>query len=395
MKESAQVDRSLFEVMVQSFSILKEPRKNKMLTYPLEEVLFLVYCSSVCGINSYEEIEDFGEDRQDWLRKYLPYENGIPSHDTINRVMGLLDTHELERMLVAISSYELTLTNGTVVHIDGKWLGKSATANQQQTNKSEGGKQATIMVNAFSAAHRSCLASLEVGSKSGEKQAVEGILELLELSGCILTMDAGYCYKDVAEQVRKKGADYLIGLKKNQPSLFNFASRQFESGRSSSSSETFDKGHSREERRRCRVLEIKDIPEVSIEDTTMLEKWEGLTSLVQVESWVKDKTKGKEHHEQRFYICSLGIEAKKAAEMVRGHWSIENKLHWMLDVTMGEDDSTKRSANSAANYSIFRKMGLNKLQNWDAEKSKRISIKRKQNKCMANTKNLEQVLGFY
>lgn len=395
MKETHLSSKPFLEVISDSFSTLTDPRVFYKLTYSIEEVLFLVYCSSVCNIESYEEIQDFGEGRLDWLRKYLPYEHGIPSHDTINRVMGLLNTRELEQMLVDVANYSITLPDGCVVNIDGKWLGRSATAKQQQTKKSDGGRQASIMVNAYSAMHSSCLASLEVSDKSGEKQAVSGLLGLLELSGCILTMDAGYCYKDTVQEIRSCGADYLIGLKDNQPLLAGFARDKFREGPVSSEFETVGKGHGRQERRVCSVLDIRDMPMLDASGKKAIDGWDGLTSLIQVESWVHDTVKDREHHECRLYISSCAIDAERASNIVRGHWRIENSLHWVLDVILNEDNSTKRSGNSPVNFSIFRKLGLNKLQEWAPDMGKKISIKRKQNKCMANTEKLEEALGFF
>jgi predicted transposase YbfD/YdcC len=378
-----------------SFARLSDPRVCHKVSYSLEEVLFLVYCSSVCDMPSYEEIHDFGEDRLDWLRKYLPYQNGIPSHDTINRVMGLIDTRELERMLSDVANYEIVLPDGCIVSIDGKWLGRSATVRQQQTKKSDGGRQACMMVNAYSASHSWCIASVEVAGKSGEIHAVGGILRLLDLSGCLLTMDAGYCSKDTAKQVKEAGADYLMGLKGNQPLLHELAQCQFEKGVQSSQFQTLDTGHGREERRLCTALNISDIAELGEPGKKAIEGWPSLRSLIQIESWVLDTVKGIDRHEKRLYISSMLMDAKQAASAVREHWRIENSLHWVLDVCLGEDQSTKRSMNSAANFSLFRKIGLNRLQAWDPGMSKKISIKRKQNKCMANTKNLEEVLGFF
>lgn len=387
--------KPFLEVVSDSFSTLTDPRVLYKITYSIEEVLFLVYCSSVCNMDSYEEIQDFGEDRLDWLRKYLPYKQGIPSHDTINRVMGLLNTKELEKMLVDIANYEICLPNGSIVNIDGKWLGRSATVKEQQTKKSDGGKQASIMVNAYSAMYNSCIASVEVGDKSGEKQAVSGLLSLLDLSGCILTMDAGYCYKDTAQEIISCKADYLIGLKDNQPLLVEFARNQFKEDFRSSEFETTDKGHGREERRIYSVLNINDMPLLSASEYRAIEGWQGLRSLIQVESWVHDTVKDKKYQERRLYISSCAIDASKAENIVRGHWRIENSLHWILDVCLGEDSSTKRSRNSAVNFSIFRKLGLNKLQAWNPKEGKKISIKRKQNKCMASTENLKNALGFF
>ena len=381
-------------VVIHHLSELTDYRKPDKIAYNLSEILFLVYCSSVCGVETYEEISDFGHVRTNWLRKYYPYENGIPSHDTINRVMGMLRTSELEKMFTTLSSYGIELPEGDVVSVDGKWLRGSATATQKQTKRSDGGKQAAIMVNVYSTATRLCLATKEVNDKSGEKQAVEGILELLDLSNCIVTMDAGYCYKDVAKQVLEAGADYVIGLKGNQAKLYGFAQSAMESGRSDSEAITEEKAHSREEKRTCKVLSINSISDaMTNEEQEMLAAWDGLKCIIRIESEVRDMVKGTQRKDCRYFISSKIMDASKAMEVARSHWHIENKLHWCLDVVMGEDDSKKRANRSAQNFSFFRKVGFNKLQAGRDEK-KTISLARMQKKCMLSEIFHQNILGL-
>ena len=204
MKGQSTKKSRFLDVVITHMSDITDMRSADRVFFSLEEILFLVYCSSACSIESYDEIHDFGEERIDWLRKYLAYENGIPSHDTINRVMGLLKTKELEQMFATLSNYNVELEDGSLVHIDGKWLGRSATVKEQQMKKSQGGKQAKIMVNVYNSKNRLCMATTEVDDKSGEIDSIDDILRLLDLSGCMVTMDAGYCYQGVVEKFRRE-----------------------------------------------------------------------------------------------------------------------------------------------------------------------------------------------
>ncbi|QQS30132.1 MAG: ISAs1 family transposase [Sphingobacteriales bacterium] len=174
----------------------------------------MVFCSLLCGCSSFEEISDFGQLKLDWLRKHLPYKKGIPSHDTINRLLSILNTKQLEKVLSGICQYSIHLTNGSIVNIDGKRLSGSATIKEQQTKNTEGGRHAVVMVNVYCDAVKACLASIEVSGKAGEKNAITEILEVLDLSNCILTLDAGYCYTDVAKEIIEAQADYVMGVKR-------------------------------------------------------------------------------------------------------------------------------------------------------------------------------------
>ena len=322
----------------------------------LKEILFLIFCASLCGSQSYEEICDFGIGKLNWLRKYLPYKKGIPSHDTLNRVLGLLNVKQLEKVLTGIANYKIELSTGCVVNIDGKWISRSATIKEQQTKKENGGKQAVNMVNVFCKEINSCLASVRVGSKSGEKNAVSEVLEILDLSNCLITMDAGYCYTDVADEIKAGGADYLIGLKGNQPKLFELTQELLEQEMSLEiHKDKESRGHGRKEVRSCRVLKISKIEhKLKDEEKGILARWNGLTSLIEITSNREVISTNTKSTEKRYYISSKDLKAKQANEIVRNHWAVENNLHWVLDVAFGEDDSTKRSGNSATNFSIIR-----------------------------------------
>jgi len=379
------------KLLIVKFDECDDFRDPSKINYTLVEILFLTFCGSVCGCETYQEIVDFGELKLDWLRKFLPFEEGIPSHDTIGRVLSMLNTKQLEKALVDFSQCGIQLPNGSVINIDGKWLSRSATIKEQQTKKSKGGKQAVNMVNVYCSVVNTCLASLRVGSKEGEKDALDEILSLLDLSHCLLTMDAGYCYTDVAEKIVGNQADYLIGLKANQPKLLAATKDLFEN---CPAVETYigeqENTHGRLEKRTCKVLNFSNLDQQYQDQyEEVFQNWKGLNCLIKVVCKRTVKATNKTSAEARYYISSKEQMPEKANEIVRGHWQVENNLHWILDVHFGEDRSTKRAGNSAQNFSIIRKMACNKLKTFDDPK---VSMKRKLRKCAMDEEYLENVL---
>lgn len=391
MHQAPFLNESPLNLLIEELNECDDFRDPNMIDYPLVEILFLAFCGSLCGCQTYEEIVDFGELKLLWLGKFLPYKEGIPERDTIRRAFGMLNPKQLEKVLINFSKLDIKLPNGSVLNMDGKWLSRSATIKEQQTKKSKGGKQAVNMVNVYCSTVNSCLASLRVSSKEGEKDALEDILSLLDLSHCMITMDAGYCYRDVAEKIVDKKADYLIGLKANQPKLLAAAQDLL---KNCPAVETYigeeEDSHGRLEQRTCKVINFSNL-EQPYQDQygEIFERWKGLDCLIQVVCKRTVKSKNKTSAEARYYISSKEQMPKKANEIVRGHWRVENSLHWMLDVHFGEDKSTKRAGNSAQNFSIIRKMAFNKLKTFDDPK---VSMKRKLRKCALDEEYLEKVL---
>lgn len=381
----------LTSVIITGFKKFPDNRKPFKVYYELSEVLFLVFCSLLCGCSSFEEISDFGQLKLDWLRKHLPYKKGIPSHDTINRLLSILNTKQLEKVLSGICQYSIHLTNGSIVNIDGKRLSGSATIKEQQTKNTEGGRHAVVMVNVYCDAVKACLASIEVSGKSGEKNAITEILEVLDLSNCILTLDAGYCYTDVAKEIIEAQADYVMGVKKNQPKLLAAAEQLLSQD---SNTETYagkeEDSHGRLEQRTCKVVNLSKIDQSLIEPhKAVLDKWEGLMCLIMICSFRKVKATGKSTSEKRYYIASIEMMPERACRITREHWGIENKLHWVLDAVMGEDKSKKRAGNTGANFSVLQKIALNIIKNHDDPKA---NTKRKFRKCLFSDAYLESTL---
>ncbi len=391
MQDTTKKKENTLKFLLSKFEGCDDYRDPNRIDFRLEEILFLTFCATVCGSESYQEVVDFGEERLDWLRKFLPYQNGMPSHDTIGRVFSMMNTKQLEKVLTEFSSYGIELSNGEIVSIDGKWLSRSATVKQQQTKKSEGGKQAINMVNVYCSAINSCLASIRVSSKSGEKNALDEILELLDLSYCVITLDAAYCYTDVAEKIVKSEADYLIGLKGNQPTLFEAAKDLLENCPAIEVHADEQKSsHGRLEQRTCKVLNFSNLDKEYHEKyDSLFSKWAKLNCLIMVVCERTVKLNSKTSAEARFYISSKELNPKRANEIVRQHWHVENSLHWVLDAILGEDRSTKRDGNSAQNFSILRKMAFNKLKAHDDPK---VSMRRRLKKCALSISYLEDVL---
>jgi len=380
-----------FQILISQFNNCDDYRLLSRTEHTLSEILFLTFCALVSGSETYEEVGDFGEMKLKWLRKFLPYKNGIPSHDTIGRVLSFLNVKHLEKALANFSSYGIELPNGSIVNIDGKWISRSATSKEQQTKKSQGGKRAVIMVNAFCSALNSCLSSIRVGSKSGEKKALEDILVLLDLSHCIITLDAGFCHKDVVQQIIDVEADYVIGLKKNQPTLFAAAKDLIHRCPATEvHTDPQTDSHGRLEQRTCKVLNFSNLDQEYLDQYgSLLSKWPGLNCFIMVQCQRTVKSKNKTSNEARFYISSQQMMPEKANTVVRQHWHVENSLHWVLDATMKEDKGTKRAGNAAANFSILRKMAFNKLKAFDDPK---VSMRRRLKKCAMDENYLEKVM---
>lgn len=391
MRETPKKKESVLKFILGKFEGCDDYRDPYRISFTLGEILFLTFCATVSGCESYQEIVDFGEERLEWLRKYLPYENEMPSHDTIARVLSMLNPKQFEKVLAEVSSYGIELSNGAVINIDGKWLSRSATIKEQQTKKSEGGKQAINMVNVYCSEINNCLASIRVSSNSGEKNALDDILTLLDLSGCIITFDAGFCYTDVCEKIVEGGADYLIGLKGNQPSLYESAKELLENCPATEIHIDEEKSsHGRLEQRTCKVLNFSNLDVEYVDKyNPIFSKWKKLNCLIMVECKRNVLAKNKTSAEARFYISSQELMPKRANEIVRKHWHVENNLHWVLDTILGEDKSTKREGNSAQNFSILRKMAFNKLKSFDDPK---VSMRRRLKKCAMSVPYLERVL---
>lgn len=328
------------------FSELKDPRVERTREHLLEENLLIAIAAILSGASGWNEIENYGKAKIDWLRSFLTLPSGIPSHDTFNRVFAALDPQELEKGFLAWITSIARLTAGEVVSIDGKAL--------RGTRKAVN-KGLVHLVSAWANANNLVLAQRKVDDKSNEITAIPKLLAALELSGTVVTIDAMGCQKAIAKKIVDKKADYILSVKENQQLLLDDIQDSFRMLAADAVAEEIDCGHGRVERRGCAVLG----------DLSLLDKpsdWAGLRSLVRIQAERFHKASGKTEQETRYYISSLYPNAARLNQLVRPHWGIENKLHWVLDVAFGEDRSRKRAGHAAQNFSGLNRIALNLLK---------------------------------
>lgn len=349
------------------FDNITDPRIDRTKRYPLIEVIFLIVSAVVSGCEGWKSIRDFGEMKLDWLREYLPYENGIPVDDTIARLIRRLDTKEFESCFIDWMCDVEKATEGEVIAIDGKTLRRS--------DDKSSGKSAIHMVSAWSSVNGVVLGQEKTDEKSNEITAIPALLNALAIKGCLVTIDAMGCQKEIAEQIVEKKANYLLALKGNQGNLHADVSDFFEAAKQDNfahvehdSYEDIDAGHGRIETRRAYVINVKRYKK----SFPTAKEWKKLNSIVMVES---ERDMGSSTTtDRRFYISSSLSSAQTLLEASRKHWGVENSLHWTLDVTFREDESRIRKGASPENYAIFRHVALNILRKDTSEKA---SIKRK------------------
>ena len=356
------------------FAELSDPRVERTREHLLEEILLMAIAAVLSGAGSWNEIEDYGNAKRPWFNGFLKLPGGIPSHDTFNRVISGLDPAEMERgfsdWVVSIAK----LTAGEVVAIDGKSL----------CGTREAGKKTLVhMVSAWASANNLVLAQRKVDDKSNEITAISRLLDSLELSGTVVTIDGMGCQRSIAANIVAKKTDYILAVKENQGHLLAEIKGSFQMLAADAIAEEIDCGHGRVERRRCSI----------IADLSLLEKaseWSSLQGLVRIESERYHKATGKTEREIRYYITSLKPDAGRLNRTIRQHWGIENKLHWALDVSFGEDLDRKRAGHAAQNFSLLNRIALNLLKQ---DKTCKLGIKGKRLKAGWDNDYLLQILG--
>src|SRR5271170_2588841 len=328
------------------FAELRDPRIERNREHLLEEILLIGIAAVLSGAESWNDIADYGEDKQEWLKTFLTLPSGIPSHDTFNRVFAALDPDEMERGFVAWVSSIAKLTAGEVVAIDGKTL----------CGTREAGKKTLVhLVSAWASANNLVLAQRRVDEKSNEITAIPKLLDALELSGTVVTIDAMGRQRAIAEKIAAKKADYILAVKENQGHLLEAIQDSFQRLAADAVAEEIDCGHGPVEQRTCSVIADLSLVEKAAE-------WASLQGLVRIEAERYHKATGKTERETRYYITSLKPDAARLNRSIRQHWGIENKLHWVLDVGFGEDLDRKRAGHAAHNFSILNRIALNLLQ---------------------------------
>jgi len=353
------------------FSRLPDPRGDRGRRHHLIDVMVIAVLAVLCGAEHWTEMEEFGHAKEKWLKTFLELPNGVPSHDTFGEVFAALDPDAFE---ACFRAWTLAVAGEIVgvLAIDGKTIRRSYDAATGQT--------AVHMVSAWAADNGVVFGQVAVGDKSCELEAIPALLKLLSLKGLIVTIDALGCQKEIAGQIVRQGGDYLLAVKDNQPTLhadikglFEWAENRGFAGLKHASSEETTKGHGRVEARRVSVL--WDLRQIAGAD-----QWPGLSCVVKVRSErtaIGPKGGGKTSVQDRFYISS--VKTRRSEELgraARAHWGVENGLHWVLDVTFGEDSSRVRMRRAAQNLSRVKRLTLNILKLAPMTKSKSIKSKR-------------------
>lgn len=337
------------------FASLKDKRMERCRKHSLQDILVIAICGFICGVDNWADMELFGNAKLVWFRTFLELPNGIPSHDTFGRVFSQLEPETFARCFTQWAQAVADGTEGKVVAIDGKAVRRSFDKAKQ--------KSCMHLVNAWVAENRCVLGQVACEEKSNEITAIPQLLDLLSLKGCIVTLDAMGCQKAIVERIVERGADYVIALKGNQESLHEEVKAVFagvEEGPAGAQgliySETFEEGHGRVETRRCWVTS-------RVEEYARHTEWKGLRSFVMVESERTERERNETKVERRYFISSLlADDAARMASIVRTHWTVENDLHWSLDVAFREDESRVREEHAQQNMSMMRRLALSLLK---------------------------------
>ena len=349
--------------LIECFEELSDPRMNRTRYHKLVDILVIGLCSLLTGGEGFSDMEVFGKAKQDWLKTFLELPKGIPSHDTFNRVFSAIDPHAfLECFIQWVQGICPALQN-EIVAIDGKALRHAL----------DEGQAIPYIVSAWASNNGLTLGQVKVNDKSNEITAIPELLRALELKGCIVTLDAMGCQKDIAARIIAKQADYVLALKGNHATIHEEVKEYFDAAvppcaiqcadadalGAMDFFQTVEKDHGRiETRRYWHSTDIEWFADKPL--------WKGLRSFGMVESI--RRIKGKSSIERRYYLCSLPFGAQQFAKAARGHWGVENPLHWSLDVTFGEDNSRARTKNAAQNVATLRRIALNLVKNKPAKK---------------------------
>ncbi len=370
---------------------IQDFRKARGQRYRLHNLLAIFILAIISGADDFEAVAEFAKSRGDFLKRHQLIENDrFPSHDLFRWILQMIDKQSFSKLLstwLQTAAEQIVLKEATVaipthkmIHIDGKSLRASRSGNQHS-------RSALQIVSAYCSTNSICLGQLLIDKKSCEKTAIPKLLELLDLQDTLTTIDAMATHPKNAAAIIGKGGDYLLALKKNNKHFYEEVVSFFEHFQHTAlitdQIETYDQAHGRKEIRRCMIIS-------NLEYFPDAENWEELTSLICIESQrtIRDKTS----HEKRFYLSSLPPKAKALAEAVRKHWTVENELHWSLDVSFNEDRCRIKDKQAAANFAAARRFALGLLKNANISKH---SIKTQRLQAAWDTKFLDHLFDFF
>ncbi len=355
---------------------LKDPRRvtKGNFQYPLNEIFFLVISAVISGTEDWKGIDLFGKAKLDWLRQSLPYVNGTPSNHVLGKLFARIDEESFRKVFIEWINSISETTMGEIIAIDGKTIKGSGDSNI--TNS------AIHIVSAYAAKQNLCFGQVSVDKKSNEITAIPKLLDLIAIKGAVVTIDAMGCQKDIAKKIIEKEADYTLMVKDNQKELKEQVEKIFKLYEDKEFDVMVSGDHGRVETRKCEM--ISDLRFLDVK-----EQWPELKSVVRVSSTRYIKKTAKESKEIRYYITSLLSDSKKMNNIIRSHWSVENNLHWRLDVAFKEDKLSKRKDNSASNFNIISKIAMSLI---DKEKSKKASLQKKRLIAAWNDDYREKIL---
>lgn len=370
----------MLDAFMESFADLPEPRSHtNKIRHKLLDIVVITVCAVICGLDEWDLIEDYGHAKRSWLETFLELPNGIPSHDTFSRVFSMIDPDAFGACFVSWVSSMATRVDGRVIPIDGKTL-----------RRSHDGENAgpLHMVSAYCTENGMVLGQVATEEKSNEITAIPRLLDVLNVEDAIITIDAMGAQKDIVDKICDKGADYMIGLKNNQPKLYECVEEHFEGVHLDTEANKHldinlidERGHGRHRIQGTFVTgDLSGVP--------MRDEWTGLRSIVMVITEFINNN-GRLATEKRYYISSLKPEAVIAARVTRSHWGIENSLHWVLDVAFREDDSRIRRDNGAQNLAVIRHVALNIARK---DKTTKLGIKSRLKKCNYDNDYLASLL---
>jgi predicted transposase YbfD/YdcC len=366
----------------QCFAEVRDPRREHLRLHSLWDIIALTICAVVCGADSWVDVATYGNEKFDMLQTFLALENGIPAHDTLGRVFALLDPLAFQKGFLNWVGALVDASDGRLVAIDGKTLRHSFDTAQ--------GKGPLHLISAWATENHLVLGQQAVDRKSNEITAIPELLSILELSGAIVTIDAMGCQKEIAAKIQDAGADYVLALKENQETLYKDVSKVFVEGMENNfadvehhSCRTVEKAHGRKETREYHVVPMSE------ELSERHREWQGLRTLGMVLS-ERQVGNAEPSCETRFFISSLPPKVKTFARAVRGHWGIENSLHWILDVSFREDDSRLRKDHGPENLALIRRLAASLLKR---ETTVKAGVACKRKKAGWNDNYLLRVLG--
>lgn len=386
------MDAQATQSLLRFFRSTQDPRAANA-RHLLSNIMTLAILAVLCGCDSWEMVEAWGGGNLEWLATFMELPHGIPSHDTFDRVFAMLDPLAFERCFMSWTAALVQNSAGLFIAVDGKTLRRSW--------KHAWSKTPVHMVSAFATKNQLVLGQVATDAKSNEITAIPKLLAMLELTGATVTIDAMGCQRDIAGQIIGQQAHYILAVKDNQPALHQKVTRLLDEGILSNFKdmhhdyhEQTDEGHGRIE---CRRVWVSD--EVNGLGEELLAAWPGLACVVVVESTRQDlgDLGGKVSVQRRYFISShKGTDAALHAQAIRGHWGVENGLHWTLDVSMNEDQCRLRVKHGAENFSRLRRIALNKLKRWEIKKENgkvmKTSLRIKQKSCGWSHKFLIEAL---